>query len=113
MITSKKLEKNLLGNHLNEKFGGKKLNENRRFDKKIKIAFQIVALRVNVCNYDSAIERVAELNAAKKRRLCLRFNSSYGDGKVMITQIMPRRSTRLIFITPDGMPLVWMQKTAR
>ncbi len=70
---------------------------------------QIVALRVNVCNYDSAIARVAELTRRKNGGyVCVStvhmVMESY-DNANYAAQV-----NAADLITPDGMPLVWMQK---
>ncbi|MEO8072446.1 MAG: WecB/TagA/CpsF family glycosyltransferase [Acidobacteriota bacterium] len=70
---------------------------------------QIVALRVNVCNYDSAIACVAELARRKNGGfVCVStvhmVMESY-DNANYAAQV-----NAADLITPDGMPLVWMQK---
>lgn len=70
---------------------------------------QVVALRVNVCDYDSAIRRIAE--SAQQR------NGGYvcvSNVHMVMESYDNAEFAALVnaadLIVPDGMPLVWMQK---
>ncbi len=70
---------------------------------------QVVALRVNVCDYDSAIARVAEL--VKRQNggyVCVSTVHMVMEGYDNPNYAAQVNAADLI--TPDGMPLVWMQK---
>ncbi len=76
---------------------------------KIQSRVRVVNLQVNVCNYDSAVARVAELLRRKKGGYICFSNvqmvmESYDD----LGYAAQVNAADLI--APDGMPLVWMQK---
>ncbi len=69
----------------------------------------VVNLRVNVCDYDSAVARVAELVRQKNGGyICVstvHMTMEGCDNPAYAAQV-----NAADMITPDGMPMVWMQK---
>ncbi|MBA4121664.1 MAG: WecB/TagA/CpsF family glycosyltransferase [Acidobacteria bacterium] len=70
---------------------------------------KVVSLQVNVCNHDSAIQRVAEL-VRRGRGGYVCFSTVHMTMESFDNPEYAVKVNAADLIIPDGMPLVWMQK---
>ena len=70
---------------------------------------RIVSLNVNVCNHETAIQRVAEL-VEKQRGGYVCFSTVHMIMESFDNPEYAQKVNAADFIIPDGMPLVWMEK---
>ena len=70
---------------------------------------QVVSLAIDVCNYESAIERIAQI-ARTERGGYVCFSTVHMVMESFDDPEYAAKVNNADMIVPDGMPLVWMQK---
>ncbi len=70
---------------------------------------KIVSLNVNICNHETAIEKVAEL-VEKQNGGYVCFSTVHMIMESFDNPEYARKVNAADFVIPDGMPLVWMEK---